>query len=135
MCENVTHGSEEKRVFVRPKFHPLRIVLNVTLPVIGGGAIGAILYFITNSVLVAVLSGIGALALYVFFRLRDIAIFAVRVYQRVAPERIRDACVFTPTCSEYMIMALQKYGFFKGLFKGIGRLRRCHLPNGGEDYP
>jgi putative component of membrane protein insertase Oxa1/YidC/SpoIIIJ protein YidD len=34
-----------------------------------------------------------------------------------------------------MILALQKYGLWKGLRKGIDRLRRCNIHNGGFDYP
>ena len=29
----------------------------------------------------------------------------------------------------------EKYGDFRGVAKGIGRLLRCHYPNGGTDYP
>jgi putative component of membrane protein insertase Oxa1/YidC/SpoIIIJ protein YidD len=34
-----------------------------------------------------------------------------------------------------MIMAINKYGLFRGVYKGIRRLLRCKPPNGGEDYP
>ena len=62
-------------------------------------------------------------------------IWMVHVYQHYASERIRRKCVFEPSCSEYMIMSLNKYGLFKGLFKGVHRLFRCHPPNGGKDLP
>ena len=45
------------------------------------------------------------------------------------------ACVFEPTCSEYMKLAVIKYGFIKGVFKGIKRILRCTPKNGGIDYP
>ena len=60
---------------------------------------------------------------------------AVLLYQKFAPERLRKSCLFTPSCSEYMLLSLEKYGFIKGVIKGIGRLLRCHHPNGGEDFP
>ena len=44
-------------------------------------------------------------------------------------------CVFEPSCSEYMILAVNKYGLVRGVIKGIRRLLRCHPPNGGKDYP
>ena len=51
------------------------------------------------------------------------------------PYGIRCNCLFVPNCSEYMILAIKKYGAYKGVRKGISRLLRCHEPNGGEDYP
>lgn len=36
------------------------------------------------------------------------------------------ACRFTPTCSEYTIEALNKYGFVKGIGMSIKRISRCH---------
>jgi uncharacterized protein len=43
------------------------------------------------------------------------------------------ACRFTPTCSEYTIVALEKFGTAKGLSLGIKRFLRCH-PWGGSGY-
>lgn len=62
-------------------------------------------------------------------------IYLITVYQKYAPMHIRQACRFEPSCSNYMMMALEKYGVFKGLYKGIGRLGRCKPPNGGLDLP
>lgn len=51
---------------------------------------------------------------------------AVRLYQRYAPEEVRRKCLFKPTCSEYTILAVKKYGVIKGLYKAWDRLfRRC----------
>ena len=128
-------AGEQKPVRVRPKFNPMAIALNVGIPPAVCAGIGIGVYFIWHSALWSWLAPLLLLLLYIVIRLRDIAIFAVHVYQRVAPDHIRDACVFTPTCSEYMILALKKYGFIRGVIKGIGRLKRCHYPNEGEDYP
>ena len=62
-------------------------------------------------------------------------IWLIRLYQYIAPDRVRLRCVFYPSCSEYMILAIQKYGTLSGIARGIARLRRCHAPNGGEDFP
>ena len=35
-------------------------------------------------------------------------------------------CKFYPTCSEYMIQAIEKYGVIKGMYLGIKRLLRCN---------
>lgn len=43
------------------------------------------------------------------------------------------ACRFTPTCSEYIITALDKYGTKKGVVMGVKRFARCH-PWGGSGY-
>lgn len=69
------------------------------------------------------------------FMLRNLAIGFVLLYKAIAPMSLRNRCRFEPSCSTYMIMALQKYGFFIGVYKGIRRICRCHPPNGGEDLP
>ncbi len=43
------------------------------------------------------------------------------------------SCRFTPTCSQYALEALRRYGIFKGLWLTIKRLSRCH-PWGGSGY-
>lgn len=43
------------------------------------------------------------------------------------------SCRFTPTCSQYAIEALSKYGPFKGLYLTVKRLLRCR-PGGGSGY-
>ncbi|WP_419308204.1 membrane protein insertion efficiency factor YidD [Chromohalobacter israelensis] len=63
------------------------------------------------------------------------SIWLVRLYQRLAPSRLRDACLFEPTCSSYAILALQKYGFLKGWGMALRRIGTCRPPHGGRDYP
>lgn len=43
------------------------------------------------------------------------------------------SCRFTPTCSQYMIDALNEHGLFKGLWLGSKRICKCH-PYGGSGY-
>ncbi len=62
-----------------------------------------------------------------------IAVFLVKVYHRILSPILPRACRFRPTCSEYMIDALNEYGFFKGMAKGIWRVLRCN-PFGGSGY-
>ena len=59
----------------------------------------------------------------------------VRFYQRTAPTSLRQCCRFSPSCSEYMILAVEKYGATIGFFKGIKRILRCRKPNEGIDFP
>lgn len=50
----------------------------------------------------------------------------IRLYQRYAPERVRRKCLFKPTCSEYAILAIKKYGVIRGLYKSYIRLfKKC----------
>lgn len=43
-------------------------------------------------------------------------------------------CKFYPSCSEYMMQAIQKYGCIKGVYLGIKRLLKCHpFAKGGYD--
>lgn len=43
------------------------------------------------------------------------------------------SCRFTPTCSEYALQALRKWGLFKGLYLSVRRILRCN-PWGGSGY-
>ena len=75
-----------------------------------------------------------SLLVYVAVNAKSLLIFSIRVYQRYAPARIRENCCFEPSCSEYMRLAIDKYGVCRGALKGFSRLRRCG-PSGGVDYP
>lgn len=44
-------------------------------------------------------------------------------------------CRFTPSCSNYMYQAIQKYGSIKGLYLGFARILRCHPWNKGGIDP
>ncbi len=70
-----------------------------------------------------------------YFLLKRLVIGAVLCYKAFAPLEVRNSCRFEPTCSTYMIMAINKYGLVYGVIKGIRRLLRCKPPNGGVDYP
>lgn len=58
----------------------------------------------------------------------------VRFYQIcISPLKPHPTCRFTPTCSQYAIEALKKYGPLKGGWLAIKRIARCH-PWGGSGY-
>ena len=67
--------------------------------------------------------------------MKTILILLIRFYQILAPKRVRESCRFKPSCSEYMILSLNKFGVGQGLKEGIKRLRKCKPPYGGIDYP
>lgn len=54
---------------------------------------------------------------------RFIAIMGVKLYQHYAPENVRRRCLLKPTCSEYAIIVLKKYGTVIGLIKIWRRLK------------
>ena len=60
-------------------------------------------------------------------------ILPIRFYQRYISPMLPPACRFTPTCSQYAVEALQKYGPLKGLYLAVKRILRCH-PWGGSGY-
>lgn len=63
-------------------------------------------------------------------------ILPVRAYQYCLSPLLPAACRFTPSCSEYFILAVRKYGPFRGLWKGVCRIGRCHPWHpGGYDPP
>jgi uncharacterized protein len=63
-------------------------------------------------------------------------ILVVRCYQWTISPLLGRCCRFEPTCSVYFIEAVKKYGTFRGTFKGIGRILRCHpWSHGGYDPP
>lgn len=62
-----------------------------------------------------------------------IVLLPVRFYQIFISPMLPGACRFSPTCSEYMVQAVRKYGVFKGVFLGIKRILRCH-PWGGSGF-
>ncbi|MBO7679976.1 MAG: membrane protein insertion efficiency factor YidD [Thermoguttaceae bacterium] len=60
----------------------------------------------------------------------------VRFYQAAISPLIGPCCRYTPTCSQNVILAVQKYGPLRGAWKGCRRILRCHpFHEGGEDWP
>lgn len=65
-----------------------------------------------------------------------IVIGCVKLYQHYVDEDVRRRCLFKPTCSEYTILAVKKYGVIIGLGKSYFRLfKRCKGNIYRIDYP
>ena len=68
--------------------------------------------------------------------MKYILIFLIKIYQKKKPEKWKGCCIYEPTCSNYAIIALKKYGFFKGLLLIFKRIKKCnHYNIGGIDLP
>lgn len=65
--------------------------------------------------------------------LSRILILPIRIYQKLISPFLPGVCRYRPTCSEYMIEAIQIHGACKGIWLGTKRLLRCH-PWGGSGY-
>lgn len=65
--------------------------------------------------------------------MRSILLYLIRFYQHHISPLTPPACRYTPTCSQYTLEAIQKYGAIKGCWLGLKRICRCH-PWGGSGY-
>lgn len=65
--------------------------------------------------------------------MKAILIGFVRVYQAVVSPYFPNACRYAPTCSQYMVEAIQRHGAIRGGWLGLKRISRCH-PWGGHGY-
>ena len=62
--------------------------------------------------------------------LGSILIIPIKVYQILISPLLGPSCRFTPTCSQYAVEAIQKYGPIKGSWLAFKRIIKCH-PWGG----
>lgn len=67
--------------------------------------------------------------------MKQIMLLCIKIYQKfISPLKGRPTCIYTPTCSQYAVIALEKYGFLKGSFLAVKRIMRCHpFAKGGYD--
>lgn len=67
--------------------------------------------------------------------MKKILLFLINVYRKyISPLKRTSSCIYTPCCSLYAVMAIEKYGAFKGSFLAIKRILRCHpFHKGGFD--
>jgi uncharacterized protein len=60
-------------------------------------------------------------------------IYLIRIYQKVLSPILGAQCRYTPTCSQYAVEALQKYGALKGSWLAFKRILSCN-PFGGHGH-
>lgn len=60
-------------------------------------------------------------------------ILIVRLYQATLRPVLGGQCRYQPSCSQYMVASIRKYGAWPGVWRGLRRVGRCH-PWGGCGY-
>ena len=68
--------------------------------------------------------------------LRGLAVAPVRLYQRAISPALPRRCKYHPSCSEYAVQAVRRFGLMRGLILAAWRLLRCNpWSHGGVDFP
>jgi len=67
--------------------------------------------------------------------MRHLFVYLIKLYQKLISPLFPPSCRFYPTCSEYAVQSLTKYGVFKGGLKSIWRILRCNPWNKGGFDP
>lgn len=66
--------------------------------------------------------------------MKKMIIAIVKGYQWLMSPLLGNNCRYYPTCSSYMIQAIERFGVLKGVWMGLKRLGRCHpFHEGGID--
>lgn len=67
--------------------------------------------------------------------MKKIMLFLIRFYRKyISPYKVYTHCIYTPTCSEYALEAIEKYGALKGGLLTAWRILRCNpFAKGGYD--
>ena len=66
--------------------------------------------------------------------MKKVLIFIINIYRRFISPIKTGKCRFYPTCSEYAVQSIEKYGAVKGMLMAIKRVLKCHpFHPGGYD--
>ena len=66
--------------------------------------------------------------------MKRVLIFLIKLYQRYVSPLKRTKCPYIPTCSQYGLEAIEKYGALKGSLLAAWRILRCNpFSSGGYD--
>ena len=69
--------------------------------------------------------------------MKHLFIYIIKFYKLFISPYLGNNCRYLPTCSEYFIDSLKKYGFIKGSIKGFKRILSCHpikFLGGGDGF-
>ena len=64
--------------------------------------------------------------------MKKLLLALIRFYRRFISPMTKPACIFVPTCSQYAIEAIEKYGAAKGTWLAVKRISKCHPFHKGE---
>ena len=68
--------------------------------------------------------------------MKKILILLIKIYQKALSPFLGNSCRYYPSCSNYSIQAIEKYGVLKGSLKAMWRILRCNpFSKGGIDNP
>lgn len=67
--------------------------------------------------------------------MRQLAVIAIKVYQKAISPLLPPSCRFYPSCSEYAYEAIERHGLVKGFALTAMRISRCHPWNAGGFDP
>ncbi len=119
-----------KYVMERPLYRPKITFLKASLILVGTVFLSIIASILLYKIVLRVGFFLSKKTYYIFFYVfelivvsRFIAIMGIKLYQHYAPEDVRRRCLLKPTCSEYAIIVLKKYGTVLGLIKIWRRLK------------
>ena len=66
--------------------------------------------------------------------MKTFLLFLIRFYRAYISPLKPPCCRFTPTCSEYALEAVKRYGPWKGMWLSLKRIAKCHpFHKGGYD--
>lgn len=66
--------------------------------------------------------------------LNTLFLLIIRAYKKIVSPYLPPACRFHPTCSDYAVQSIEKYGALRGSLRAMQRLCRCHpFHPGGAD--
>jgi len=66
--------------------------------------------------------------------IKKLFIELIKLYRKFISPLMKSNCIYTPTCSQYAIEAIDKYGALKGVFFACKRILRCNpFSKGGYD--
>lgn len=133
--ENDPTSINYKRLLVRPKISWFHIFFHVIFSILSFTILLKLLCFFNIKFYFSITITFIIFFTYFLLNIKKILICLIRIYQHYAPTAIRMKCRFEPSCSQYMILAIEKYGVIKGLQAGIKRLCKCKVGNGGYDFP